>query len=433
MWSGAFFALLVQAVVPCLAFVATPSRSRGGIHLPVDAFAASAAVAPGPFKQLEPEQETPFFSRTSTALLVGACVAAICSFRRSTFFRAGPTTRYVWTQHAAPVEMNEEGEGPLGGPAYRMSIGLNRQAKNAMGRKMRYLGQQKKLKESGIWWSTYGAWTKWDKNRDLFNMYEGPESHPDNPWFPAASGGYRAMRGWVPAQLGSSAKTSGTSGAFVGGSAPRICSAKRTVESSRAGCSALVMHAHKKAASSTKNHGGGPQDPKFRGVSKSGGLQGSAVKNGQLLVKQTGMNWYAGANVTKCSDGALRSVKEGIVQWRGHYKHKEIYVVPWEYVNENCVWKNNNTLAPKVYEPWMGDKFDYGKRHFIMGMYPEWKQSEAGQEYLAKKQEKKDLQKVIMKKIRAHKKEKRREGIIQTREPREPREKVSESDSEKEA
>eukprot|EP00442_Polarella_glacialis_P005706 CAMPEP_0115081982 /NCGR_PEP_ID=MMETSP0227-20121206/19615_1 /TAXON_ID=89957 /ORGANISM="Polarella glacialis, Strain CCMP 1383" /LENGTH=116 /DNA_ID=CAMNT_0002469955 /DNA_START=113 /DNA_END=459 /DNA_ORIENTATION=+ len=116
MWSGAFFALLVQAVVPCLAFVATPSRSRGGIHLPVDAFAASAAVAPGPFKQLEPEQETPFFSRTSTALLVGACVAAICSFRRSTFFRAGPTTRYVWTQHAAPVEMNEEGEGPLGGP-----------------------------------------------------------------------------------------------------------------------------------------------------------------------------------------------------------------------------------------------------------------------------------------------------------------------------
>ncbi|CAE8600958.1 unnamed protein product, partial [Polarella glacialis] len=89
------------------------------------------------------------------------------------------------------------------------------------------------------------------------------------------------------------------------------------------------------AASSTKNHGSGPPNPKFWGVAKSG-LQGSAVKNGQLLVKQKGMNWYNGANVTRCSDYSLRSTKDGIVQWRGSYKHKEVYVVPWEYVRLNC-------------------------------------------------------------------------------------------------
>merc|ERR1711953_1445765 len=39
------------------------------------------------------------------------------------------------------------------------------------------------------------GWHKWHPDRHMHNMYTGPESHPNNPYFPAASPGYGKVSG----------------------------------------------------------------------------------------------------------------------------------------------------------------------------------------------------------------------------------------------
>jgi len=178
----------------------------------------------------------------------------------------------------------------------------------------------------------------------------------------------------------------------------------------RAGRRGIVLKAHKKAASSTKNQGH-VKNAHHYGITKQG-RQGNAVITGTLLVKQVGFKWYPGANVAVGRDFTLVAKKDGIVQWRGTAKHKEVYVVPWEYVNAKCEWITQNTLVPKEYAPWMGKPhvshktaFEQKQRPIIRAhmtkMREEWLETEEGKEWAAKKKEKKLKQREIQAKIRA--------------------------------
>lgn len=322
----------------------------------------------------------------------------------------------TWTREPGTPSMLRDGD-PSRGPSYRTWINLRRQAKRGNGRRQRFFRQQRILAESGITCAK-GGYHLWYPNRDQHNLYKGPESHPDNPYFPAASGGYRALRGWAPAPLGASAPRGGAAGGvFVAGriAAPSLCSAKRMVRGAQPARSGLVLKAHKKAASSSKNQGHS-SNPHYWGLSKKG-HQGAAVKAGQLLCKQKGNNWYAGANVAKGRDFSLHSLRDGIVQWRGEeWKHREVFVVPWEYVTEKCEWISPCILAPKVYEPWMGDRDD-GKRNRILQLREEWLETDVGKDWLAKKTQKKVQQREIQAKIRAYKKLKIAGNLPKTEKP----------------
>jgi large subunit ribosomal protein L27 len=356
----------------------------------------------------------------NSGLLAGAFAAAavLLGSRR----KATAVSRNSWTREPAYPGMEQEGD-PSRGPSFRTWINLKKRASKVIGRQ-RFFRQQKFLAEAGIQCAK-GGYQKWYPNRDAHNLYKGPESHPNNPDFPAASPGYQAIRASAPAQLAASTRPSRRSGAFVSGLVPAmrsVGSAKRAVRGGRA-CAAIVLHAHKKAASSTRNQGN-KSSPKYWGVQKKG-LQGNAVKAGQLLVAQKGYNWYPGANVVKCGDFSLRAVKDGIVQWRGSYKNREVCVVPWEYVRAKCTWINPNTLGPKVYEPWMGTRTT-GKRDHILRLRKDFLESDEGKEWTKKKEEKKAKQAEIQAKIRAFKKLQKAGKVTE-------RVAAGESDSEKEA
>jgi len=358
-------------------------------------------------------------------MLAGAA-AAVALLVGASKRRAELLARQSWTREPAYPGMEQEGD-PSRGPSFRTWINLKKRASKVIGRQ-RFFRQQKFLAEAGIQCAK-GGYQKWYPNRDVHNLYKGPESHPDNPDFPAASPGYQALRGWAPGQVGDSSKKVGGF-AFVAGRVPTmsmatIGSAKRAVRSVRAQ-SAIVLHAHKKAASSTRNQGN-KSSPKYWGVQKKG-LQGNAVKAGQLLVAQKGYNWYPGANVVKCGDFSLRAVKDGIVQWRGTYKNREVCVVPWEYVRTKCQWINPNTLGPKEYEPWMGTRTT-GKRDHILRLRKEWLEKDEGKEWLKKKEDKVSKQKEIQAKIRAFRKLSKAGKVTE----RKPSEVSAGSDSEKEA
>jgi ribosomal protein L27 len=276
-------------------------------------------------------------------------------------------------------------------------------------------------------------WVYWYPDKQKFNMYYGPESHTENPDFPAPSGGCpspdgpyaKAMSGWAPAQLSASVGRQGKRGGFVGGSARTVGSTKRTVSGAR---SAIAMRAHKMAASSTKNQGGGTTIPKFRGVQRLA-FQGSFVKAGTLLVRQSGVKWAtAGGGVKMCRNYNIIALKDGIVQWRGSPGTKneggkgEVTVVPWEYVRAKCEWatdaSNESTLVYKEYKPWMGTHMHdrtatfngakNGLRRRVMAEKRKiWLESPEGQEHMKKKQEKREIQKIINAKWSAYRKAKR--------------------------
>ncbi|CAK0888417.1 unnamed protein product [Prorocentrum cordatum] len=278
-------------------------------------------------------------------------------------------------------------------------------------------------------------WVYWYPNQHTFNMYYGPESHKENPDFPAPSGGWpapggpydipmytakKAVSGWAPAQLSASVGRQGRSGGFAGGSARAFGSAKRSV---------AAMRAHKMAASSTKNQGGGTNIPKWVGVQHSG-FQGNAVKAGTLLVRQTGVKWATAGGGVKMTRSSEEEDRDGIVQWRGSPGTKaeggkgEVSVVPWEYVRAKCEWavdeSNECTLVYKEYKPWMGTHMHdktatfngakNGLRRKIMAQKRKiWEESPEGQEHLKKKQEKREKQKAINAKWRAYRTAKREE------------------------
>ncbi|CAE7866416.1 unnamed protein product [Symbiodinium sp. KB8] len=506
----------------------------------------------------------------STALLLGASAVALALARR----RAN-LSRRVWTYQ--PIEEKicpGLGKEAASGPLWRQYMNLRRQSKSPYGRKVKYLKQQRILRDHNVWWATYGKWNVWNPNPGIKSNYTGPDSHPDNPDFPAPNSGLQAFGSVSVASLS-------TRSSFVAGRVPTMGSAKRAVLSASRARSGLVMKAHKKglksilschilplsaqsrdqpmsaectaeceytvcvaataeevarclslrrevfvqehkvpaeaeddgkdpdalhimctensqliatgrvlitghesqvradlarvavradrrgrglggrivqeletlarskgaslarlrtttyleqfysrmgylrpsddvithlsdeyqlitmeksldaestkAAASTKNQGN-TRNPHHWGVKA---LSGKAVKCRQRLVKQRAMNWYPGNNVKMCKDMSLIALKDGIVQWRGDYRHKEVSVVPWEYVTNKCRWSTSSTLAPQKYEPWMGTNFDrYSDKWPIRQMFEEWKETEEGKAWIAKKEEKKAKQKEIQKKIR---------------------------------
>ena len=99
--------------------------------------------------------------------------------------------------------------------------------------------------------------------------------------------------------------------------------------------------------------------------------------------------------MTQLRNDSLIALKDGIVQWRGEYRHKEVSVVPWEYVRAKCRWRNSGNLAPQEYEPWMGDR-NYETRK----MQRAWLETDEGKEWTKKKEEKRAKQVEIQKKIR---------------------------------
>jgi ribosomal protein L27 len=260
--------------------------------------------------------------------------------------------------------------------------------------------------------SAYRGEMKYWYPTEQFNLYKGPESlDGTNSYFPAASGGLPMKA--VPEQT-SSVGRQGTRSLFAGARVPTFGSAKRAVAGSR---SAIVMFAHKMAASSTRWQGKNSNNSEM-GLRKAA-RTGSEVRTGQLLVKQYGYKWKKGTNVYD-EKYKLYAGKSGVVQWFGKHpgprRTKEIYVVPFEYVREKCEWKAPGKLGAKKYEPWMGNPEKHPKNIKNGGWddmtHMERKREEflltdEGKEFTQKKEEKKQKQKEIMKKVWGAKKAKR--------------------------
>ncbi|MBP6217502.1 MAG: 50S ribosomal protein L27 [Oligoflexales bacterium] len=77
--------------------------------------------------------------------------------------------------------------------------------------------------------------------------------------------------------------------------------------------------AHKKAGGSTRN--GRDSNSQRRGVKVYGG---SAVKQGQIIVRQVGSTFHAGENVSYGKDYTLFATAPGqvVFQWVGKHKQK---------------------------------------------------------------------------------------------------------------
>lgn len=74
--------------------------------------------------------------------------------------------------------------------------------------------------------------------------------------------------------------------------------------------------AHKKSGGSTSN--GRDSNPKFRGVKKFGG---EGVITGNIIVRQKGTKFHAGAGVGMGKDFTLFALTDGVVQF-SHYNRK---------------------------------------------------------------------------------------------------------------
>ncbi len=79
--------------------------------------------------------------------------------------------------------------------------------------------------------------------------------------------------------------------------------------------------AHKKAAGSTRN--GRDSESKRLGVKKFGG---EAVIPGNILVRQRGTKFHAGANVGCGKDHTLFAKAEGKVEFRARGRHSRTFV-----------------------------------------------------------------------------------------------------------
>lgn len=82
--------------------------------------------------------------------------------------------------------------------------------------------------------------------------------------------------------------------------------------------------AHKKAGGSTKN--GRDSIGKRLGVKKYGG---ESVRAGNILVRQRGTTYHAGANVSVGSDYTLFATADGVVEFKKGLKHV-VNVLPQE-------------------------------------------------------------------------------------------------------
>lgn len=410
-----------RAAVSLLGAACAAASWRAPVNLPVAFLSAgpgslapprwqgviSAGIATESPKALA-RQPAPSSTVTGTSMCLAGALVAVALLTRSSKEEAA-TTAHVWKRYPAIDGMQgANGQDESRGPDYKMWVKQYRKYSHAMKYRQRYRKQKKILEQSNIWWAT-SKFVHWYPNRDKFNLYKGPESHPDNPYFPAASDGWQAVRTWAPAKLAATT-TPKTGFAFVAGAVPRAYSAKRAVAPRGATRSAIVMHAHKKAASCSKNQGGGSKNAHWYGV-KLKGFHGSAIKCGDMILMQKGCNWWPGENVVMGRDFTIHATKDGIVQWRGKKNHKQVSVIPWEYVREKCVWSNSCTLMPKAYEPWMnGTQKGPRVRTEITKMRQDWLKTEEGIAWQKKKEEKQEKQRVIQKKIRAYRKL-RKQGV----------------------
>lgn len=407
-----------------------------------------------------PEEEASGVAYGATLALAGALAfgAAAGSCRRRSNERGSLLARKYGikqkTFESLPKRTDEIEGATANGPSYKTFRKLIRQSSKGQ----KYHKQHRILADAGITMAK-GGFHVWYPDRDLFNLYNGPESHPNNPYFPAMSHGtdrselgphpqtgaprspllvraglhpndgvttvpenlsYRPQIPTTPGRGGFKVGTlrlkreplqavgSGLAGLPVSGG---FLAAGRFVPTRGARRGLVICHAHKKAASSTKNQGHS-SNCKHWGLNRKA-YQGNSVKTGDLLVRQKGTVWHPGANVVQGNNFNLHAKKDGIVQWRGDYKHKEIFVVPWQYVREKCTWINPNTLGPAKYEPWMGDEENQDteshpgrKRRYVMKLRAEWLKTEEGNAFTQKKEAKKATQREIMAKIRAIKKAK---------------------------
>ncbi len=74
--------------------------------------------------------------------------------------------------------------------------------------------------------------------------------------------------------------------------------------------------AHKKSGGSTNN--GRDSNPKYRGVKKYGG---ETVRTGNIIIRQKGTKFHAGANVGMGRDFTLFALADGQVKF-SHYDKK---------------------------------------------------------------------------------------------------------------
>lgn len=374
------------------AFVAPVLRSNGAVPAAVEARGATAAVTPCVgLKAAAPSANSGNFGNFWAGVFVCTAALLAAGSRRTSLVgrRAGMVIK------SRPPRRDTVTGAPPRGPTYTKWIALRRHSK----RKQRYHRQQAFLRESGV--QRYnGGWKTWHPERCYFETYWGPESHPNNPFFPEHSTGRPSDRG-LPAIVQTPRAPMSTSasletGSLFAGRQP-VALFERSV--GRSGPrSALVMKAHKKAASSTKNQGKA-HNPGFQGVTKKG-WQGNHVRAGNILVIQKGQKWRPGASTVLGNNFNMSSVKEGIVQWRGPEKLEEIFVVPWQYVNERCTWLTNreqDILVPQKYEPWMTTNMALNPKRrkvaeHIGKLRDEWLETEVGKAWVTKKQEKKEKQ-----------------------------------------
>jgi len=80
--------------------------------------------------------------------------------------------------------------------------------------------------------------------------------------------------------------------------------------------------AHKKSGGSTSN--GRDSNPKYRGVKKYGG---ESVVTGNIIVRQKGTKFHAGANVGMGRDFTLFALSDGKVQFSKYNKKMKMVSV----------------------------------------------------------------------------------------------------------
>lgn len=387
MWFAAIVALLAQAV-PAAAFLVVAPRSN--YQTP---FAKTKAVPIFKEDHVGPTSTT--FLTMASLVLASALVTASLKSKKA---QSSPITMYYgdrrqWKTYPAYPQfrgqIRNEFEGPEQKRLTRLVLSFDKNPRFML----RFQRQNKALAKAGLTRYTTG-WEEWSREKEEWKAYTGPESHPDNPFFPAPSHGFFLWGGALPnakrgASIGSSSPAT-ASFAFAGSSAMPGFGATRggAVRSAgRSGRSAIIMHAHKKAAASTKNQGSS-QNPKRKGRCINA-LQGAAVKTSTRLVRQSTLKWDNGAHVARTRQYMLKSKKDGIVQYFGSGRNLEVAVMPWEYVRKKCVWVDSMTLGPKVYEPWMGNKVTGAAtitvRKHIMNLRETWLQTEEGLAWQAKK------------------------------------------------
>jgi len=271
------------------------------------------------------------------------------------------------------------------------------------------------FQKENLWCYTYGKFAYWQPWLKDTQLYTGPESHSENPYFPGPAA-REAATGWKPAAL-STSMAKGSSSAFVAGNRPSFNAHRSTRPAA-----AIVMKAHKKAAASSKNQGNKMRRKCWSIMAR----QGRAIRRDEKISTSIGLHWHPGWFVGRNRNYSLYARKEGIVQWRGAWNHREVSVIPMDFVDNRCDFEKQ-ILYPKVYKPWMGSayrkmfytKFGYAgqkrhtRQHIIskqpipcyqdakwVGLYEDWKESPAGIAHSLKKEEKKKTGIVYGKKIK---------------------------------